>query len=119
MPVPDLTGATWRKSSRSAGGADNCVQVTTGNTATPWAALRDSKDPDGPALVFPARAFAAFLTAVKSDGCRPGTRPPSPANRQSSDDSSNGYGRPGAMASHISRRSRSSQFVSSSVQSSL
>jgi len=28
--------------------------------------VRDSKDPEGPALVFPAAAWTAFLDAVKS-----------------------------------------------------
>ncbi|WP_084000716.1 DUF397 domain-containing protein [Actinomadura kijaniata] len=40
----DLSTATWRKSSRSTGQNDNCVEVA----ATPvTVALRDSKDPDG------------------------------------------------------------------------
>jgi hypothetical protein len=28
--------------------------------------VRDSKDPSGPALVFPAEAFAAFVDAIKA-----------------------------------------------------
>jgi len=28
--------------------------------------VRDSKDPDGPALVFSAEAFAEFVSAIKS-----------------------------------------------------
>ena len=58
---PDLSGAIWRKSSYSSGGGQ-CVEVTDGFTdAVP---VRDSKDPSGPALVFPAEPWQAFVTAT-------------------------------------------------------
>lgn len=58
-----LTRATWRKSSHS-GGAGNCVEVA-GNL--PGAVgVRDSKNPDGQALVFTTRAWRAFAGQVKS-----------------------------------------------------
>ncbi|MEE1821074.1 DUF397 domain-containing protein, partial [Streptomyces sp. BE20] len=42
----------------------NCVEVAAGfSGAVP---VRDSKDPQGPALVFEADAFAAFVDAVRS-----------------------------------------------------
>ncbi|MEU4807520.1 DUF397 domain-containing protein [Actinosynnema sp. NPDC023587] len=51
----------WRKSSFTNTGNDpQCVEL-----ACPSAdrrAVRDSKQPDGPMLSFPARAFHAFLT---------------------------------------------------------
>ncbi len=53
----------WRKSSRSnGGGGAQCVELArlAGGTA-----VRDGKRP-GPALVFPARAFRAFLTDLRS-----------------------------------------------------
>lgn len=53
----------WRKSSYSSGGSANCVEVTHLGGA---AAVRDSKNPDGPALVFRPDAFTAFLGAVKA-----------------------------------------------------
>jgi hypothetical protein len=57
-----LTRAAWRKSSYS-GGAGNCVEVA-GNL--PGAVgVRDSKDPDGQALVFTALAWRAFADQVK------------------------------------------------------
>ncbi len=59
----DLTGALWLKSSHSqSGGA--CVEVALGfiSGSVP---VRDSKDPDGSALVFPAAEFEAFVGAVK------------------------------------------------------
>lgn len=52
----------WRKSSHSSGqGA--CVEVADLRTMI---AVRDSKDPDGPRLVFPAGDWRAFTDAVKA-----------------------------------------------------
>ncbi|GAA1216062.1 hypothetical protein GCM10009665_02340 [Kitasatospora nipponensis] len=54
----------WRKSSYSADNGGNCIEVADGLPAlTP---VRDSKDPHGPTLVFPALAFAAFVAGVKA-----------------------------------------------------
>ncbi|MEU5845237.1 DUF397 domain-containing protein [Saccharopolyspora shandongensis] len=63
MFCPDLTRAVWRKSSRSSGGSANCVEVANLVDAT---AVRDSKNPDGPALVFGAGTFSAFLDGIKA-----------------------------------------------------
>ena len=63
-PIPDLTDAQWRKSSYSNGDGGNCVEVAPGYPDI--VPVRDSKDPDGPALVFPNDAFAAFVTAIKA-----------------------------------------------------
>ncbi|MFC5286223.1 DUF397 domain-containing protein [Actinokineospora guangxiensis] len=49
VPAESLTGADWRKSSRS-GAVGNCVELAPLAEAT---AIRDSKCPSGPALVFP------------------------------------------------------------------
>ncbi|MFI0469888.1 DUF397 domain-containing protein [Saccharopolyspora sp. 5N102] len=57
----------WRRSSRSSGGSANCVEVASLIDAT---AVRDSKDPDGPALVFGAAAFGGFLDALKAGRLR-------------------------------------------------
>ncbi|MEU3569243.1 DUF397 domain-containing protein [Kitasatospora sp. NPDC036755] len=59
----DLTGASWSKSSYSNNGGD-CVEVAPGFPGL--MPVRDSKDPQGPALVFPAEAWASFVTAVRS-----------------------------------------------------
>ncbi|MGE7436107.1 DUF397 domain-containing protein [Kitasatospora sp. NPDC001175] len=59
----DLTGAHWFKSSYSSNGGQ-CVEIASGFAS--HVPVRDSKDPDGPALVFTADAFAAFLTGVKA-----------------------------------------------------
>jgi hypothetical protein len=61
--VADLTGAVWRKSSRS-NGTNNCVEVATNLAGI--VAIRDSKDPEGSALVVDPASFAAFAEAVKS-----------------------------------------------------
>ncbi|WJK42859.1 DUF397 domain-containing protein [Solwaraspora sp. WMMA2056] len=58
----DLPNAWWRKSSRSGDNGGSCVEVTT--LAGSTIGVRDSKDPHGPALLFPADAWAAFLTTV-------------------------------------------------------
>ncbi|MEV4722200.1 DUF397 domain-containing protein [Micromonospora humida] len=55
----DLTGATWRKSSRSSTNGGACVEVA-GNLVD-VVGVRDSKDPNGPALVFAPTAWRAFV----------------------------------------------------------
>ncbi|MFG2905194.1 DUF397 domain-containing protein [Kitasatospora sp. NPDC048286] len=57
---------SWFKSSYSSNGGD-CVEVA-GNLvdSVRVVPVRDSKDSGGPALVFPAEAWAAFVAAVRS-----------------------------------------------------
>ncbi|MFG3641846.1 DUF397 domain-containing protein [Micromonospora sp. NPDC047762] len=61
----DLTGAQWRKSSRSNGSGGACVEVA-GNLPG-LVGVRDSKDPTGPVLVFAPDTWRAF---VGSDAVR-------------------------------------------------
>ncbi len=63
--MTDLSSAPWRKSSYSDNNGGDCVEAAPGFLpgAVP---VRDSKDPEGPALIFGADAFAAFVTAVKA-----------------------------------------------------
>lgn len=53
---------TWRKSSYSDGGDNNCLEVADGHPDI--VPVRDSKQPDGPILVFGASPWASFLTYV-------------------------------------------------------
>jgi hypothetical protein len=55
----ELTGATWRKSTRSSDNGGECVEVA--DDLPDIVAVRDSKDPNGPVLVFPAVEWKAFL----------------------------------------------------------
>ncbi|MFE0462264.1 DUF397 domain-containing protein [Kitasatospora sp. NPDC058965] len=58
----DLTAAQWRKSTYS-NGSGGCVEVADGIPGI--LPVRDSKDPNGPALTFPSTSFAAFVGGVK------------------------------------------------------
>ncbi|MEV0154240.1 DUF397 domain-containing protein [Micromonospora sp. NPDC050686] len=57
--MTDLTGAVWRKSTRSGDNGGDCVEVATNLAGV--VAVRDSKDPDGPHLTFPPAAWSAFI----------------------------------------------------------
>ncbi|MEV6567166.1 DUF397 domain-containing protein [Streptomyces kronopolitis] len=58
-----LITATWRKSSYSNQDGGNCVEVADNFPAL--VPVRDSKNPQGPALTFEATAWRSFVTAVK------------------------------------------------------
>ncbi|MFD5252029.1 DUF397 domain-containing protein [Streptomyces bobili] len=56
--------AGWRKSSYSGPEGGSCVEVLDGHPA--GLPVRDSKAPHGPALVFSAAGWSAFVVAVKT-----------------------------------------------------
>jgi hypothetical protein len=88
MRRPDLSRAAWRKSSFSNGSGGSCVEVGTAwpsradsdkpagdeITATaslsrsggPAVAVRHSKDPDGPKLVFTTEEWEAFTAGIRA-----------------------------------------------------
>jgi hypothetical protein len=63
----DLSRTAWRKSSHSGEQGGTCVEVAALGRAV---AVRDSKNPDGPALRFAPAEWSTFLTAVKGQGDR-------------------------------------------------
>ena len=63
MTVPDLTDAVWRKASLSES-ANGCVEVAV--LADGLVAVRDSKNIDAPAHVYPAGDWAAFLENLRA-----------------------------------------------------
>lgn len=58
----DLSRATWRKSRRSNNGG-NCIEV---NAIPGTVAVRDSKNPCGPALNLAPRQWQVFTNQVKA-----------------------------------------------------
>jgi hypothetical protein len=60
----DQSHTVWRKSSYS-GSQTNCVEVADLDHVI---AVRDSKDPAGPALTFGPAAWASFVATMKRRG---------------------------------------------------
>jgi Domain of unknown function (DUF397) len=58
----DLTGAEWRKSNRSGSHSENCVEVAFVDGTI---AVRDSKRPEGPVLLFTQDEWDAFVGGAK------------------------------------------------------
>ncbi|HWO59819.1 MAG TPA: DUF397 domain-containing protein [Umezawaea sp.] len=56
-----MSELVWRKSTYSGGGGSECVEL-----AFPPArvAVRDSKNPEGPVLVFPVASLTSLLVAA-------------------------------------------------------
>jgi hypothetical protein len=73
MPANELHGVQWRKSRRSTAEGE-CVQ--TAKLPCGGVAVRNSRHPDGPALLFSDAEFRTFLEGVKDGdfddvlGCR-------------------------------------------------
>ncbi|GAA2884005.1 DUF397 domain-containing protein [Streptosporangium fragile] len=62
----DLADAEWRKSTLSQGGGNNCVEVA--RNLPGIVAVRDSKAPDGPSLIFTRMEWSTFVEGIKSGG---------------------------------------------------
>ncbi|MFF2043154.1 Scr1 family TA system antitoxin-like transcriptional regulator [Kitasatospora sp. NPDC058170] len=64
IEVADVPDLEWRKASHSDNDGGNCIEVAEATTAQ---LVRDSKDPEGPVLAFPAAAWQSFVDAVRTD----------------------------------------------------
>ncbi|MDG4757503.1 DUF397 domain-containing protein [Micromonospora sp. WMMD710] len=62
--MTDLTDAVWRKSTRSGDNGGDCVEVA--DNLPDIVAVRDSKDPGGPALTFHPTAWCAFVGGARN-----------------------------------------------------
>jgi hypothetical protein len=62
-----MSTPAWFKSSYSGSGGE-CVEVAANLPST--VPVRDSKDPDGPALSFTPASFAAFVAHLKTEELR-------------------------------------------------
>jgi hypothetical protein len=62
MPASQLWGARWRKSRRSSA-QGNCVEAA--RLSSDEVAVRNSRYPEGPALIFNHAELRAFLEGVK------------------------------------------------------
>ena len=60
----DLVQAEWRKSSYSNGNGGACVEVARNLPGA--VAVRDSKDPEGPKLVFSLDEWRSFTAGMKA-----------------------------------------------------
>ncbi|GAA3806456.1 hypothetical protein GCM10022226_28190 [Sphaerisporangium flaviroseum] len=62
----DLSSAVWRKSSKSSGNGGQCVEVAVNLPGV--VAVRDSKHPDGPKLIFDPAEWRSFIGGLKTAG---------------------------------------------------
>jgi hypothetical protein len=71
MSAARIGGAGWRKSSRS-GAVGNCVELCW--PARDMVAVRNSRDPHGPVLVYPRTRLAGFLAGLRAGSGAVGER---------------------------------------------
>ncbi|AUA14800.1 DUF397 domain-containing protein [Streptomyces sp. SID8382] len=62
--APDLRTASWHKSSYSSNGGGECVEVA--DNLPGIVPVRDSKNPEGPVLIFPNDAWGTFIASLKN-----------------------------------------------------
>lgn len=64
MPATRLRGVTWRKS-RHSNPSGNCVELA--ELPVGGVAVRNSRRPSGPVLIYTRAEMAAFVQSVKDD----------------------------------------------------
>ncbi|MET7375618.1 DUF397 domain-containing protein [Micromonospora arida] len=62
----DMTGARWRKSTRSGGNGGDCVEVA--DNLPGVVLVRDTKNRDGGTLTFSPRSWRAFVVMARDAG---------------------------------------------------
>lgn len=62
MPAKDLPGAPWQKS-RHSGSQGNCVEMA--RLPSGQVAIRNSRHPEGPALIYTLAEIEALIQGVK------------------------------------------------------
>ncbi|MEU5964562.1 DUF397 domain-containing protein [Micromonospora parva] len=62
----DMTGARWRKSTRSGGNGGNCVEVA--DNLPGVVLVRDTKDRDGATLAFRPESWRLFVALARHAG---------------------------------------------------
>ncbi|MDG4800517.1 DUF397 domain-containing protein [Micromonospora sp. WMMD980] len=62
----DMTGAQWRKSTKSGNNGGDCVEVA--DNLPGVVGVRDSKDSTGPVLAFAPASWRAFIAQVAERG---------------------------------------------------
>lgn len=60
-----FSAVDWVKSSYSNGDGGNCIEWAPSLAPSGVVPVRDSKDPQGPALVFDVAAWSSFVAAVR------------------------------------------------------
>ena len=64
MPAAQLRGLTWTKSRRSGPNGGNCVEIAE-LPAGQGVAMRNSRHPEGPALVYTCAEIRALIQGAK------------------------------------------------------
>ena len=65
--IPEPSSAEWVKSSYSNANGGSCVEWAPTYSSGGAVPVRDSKDPEGPALLFPTGAWNSFITSLKAN----------------------------------------------------
>jgi hypothetical protein len=63
----DLSNVQWHISTRSSSGGGDCVEAGPLNDGTGRVALRHSKHPDGPVIIYTRAEWDAFVAGVKDN----------------------------------------------------